>query len=88
MLARRGLFDRAGIMDPSYGRADDREWFIRIADLGVVPWVVPDVLYSRRMHADSQSHTNPQLDPYFALIHRRISGGRARPDGQPALGEG
>jgi glycosyltransferase involved in cell wall biosynthesis len=88
VLARRGLFDRVGLMDASLDRADDIDWFLRVADLGVAVHVLPDVFYERRMHAASMTHTKPELEPYFTLIHERIADGRAKREGGATLGDG
>lgn len=77
-LARRSVFDRVGMLDESRPAADQFDWLLRVADAGLVVEVLPDVLAWRRMHDESMSHCDPDLDSYLDLARERIAARRGR----------
>jgi glycosyltransferase involved in cell wall biosynthesis len=50
MLARRTVFDRLGLFDPSYRIGEDTDWLLRAAARGAVIASVDRVLTRRRLH--------------------------------------
>jgi glycosyltransferase involved in cell wall biosynthesis len=57
LLARRRLFDRVGLFDPSYGVSVDIDWFARLDALGAPGGILPDVVLHKRQHGANYSHT-------------------------------
>ena len=57
MLARRELFTSIGTFDTSLRHGNDRDWFMRATEQGVVVEMLPDVLVRRRLHASNRSAT-------------------------------
>jgi glycosyltransferase involved in cell wall biosynthesis len=55
LLARRRAFDLVGSFDTSLEQGEDRDWFIRAAELGLVKELLPEVLLRRRMHGANSS---------------------------------
>jgi glycosyltransferase involved in cell wall biosynthesis len=55
LLARRRAFELAGPFNPSLEQGEDRDWFIRAAELGLVRELLPEVLLHRRMHGANSS---------------------------------
>ena len=55
MLARRDAFARVGPLDANLKHGNDRDWFCRAAEMGVVMEMMPDVLVRRRLHAANRS---------------------------------
>jgi glycosyltransferase involved in cell wall biosynthesis len=50
LLARRKAFERVGPFDTGLEQGEDRDWFIRAAELGLVKELLPEVLLHRRLH--------------------------------------
>jgi len=78
VLARRSVFDSVGLLDPRRGAASDIDWFMRLADSGLSVHTIPEVLYLRRMHSETQAHRLGGLDSYLELAHDRIEQHRSR----------
>ncbi len=55
MLARRGAFATVGVFDTSLRHGNDRDWFMRAAEAGMVTELLPDVLVRRRLHDANRS---------------------------------
>jgi len=55
LLARRGLFDTVGLLNPKLWVTDAADWFLRAARQGVVMELVPEVLVYRRIHGDNMT---------------------------------
>jgi glycosyltransferase involved in cell wall biosynthesis len=72
MLARRSVFAKVGLIDPARVHGDQVEWFARLAESDVRVEVLEEVLMFRRMHANSFSHTRPDLDSYLDLLKERL----------------
>lgn len=55
LLARREVFDTAGLLDESLRTAEDVEWYARTRDRGVRIGIVPEVLVYRYLHGANLS---------------------------------
>lgn len=55
MLARRDVFHRVGEFDVSLAHGNDRDWFCRAVEQGVVLEMMTEVLVRRRLHASNRS---------------------------------
>ena len=55
MLARRDAFARVGLLDVALRHGNDREWFLRAAEGGVVMEMMPEALVRRRLHTSNRS---------------------------------
>jgi len=55
MLAKREVFARVGLLDVALEHGNDRDWFCRAAEHGVVMEMMPDVLVRRRLHESNRS---------------------------------
>ena len=82
MLARRSMFDQVGLFDPSLKHGNDRDWFCRAAEQGLVMEMMPGVLVRRRLHATnrSASHASGSRSEYLRILkasldRRRKAGG-------------
>jgi len=73
-LARRRVFDVAGLFDATVRFADSMEWFLRAAERGVVSELLPDVLLRHRMHGRnlSQAEANGSRDEFLSILKRSI----------------
>lgn len=50
LLARRGVFDRVGLFDPSFAVGEDTDWFARARDAKIPTVVLPETLVRKRVH--------------------------------------
>jgi glycosyltransferase involved in cell wall biosynthesis len=55
MLARSKVFADVGLLDVTLEHGNDRDWFCRAAEHGVVMEMMPDVLVRRRLHGSNRS---------------------------------
>jgi glycosyltransferase involved in cell wall biosynthesis len=85
MLARRELFDGVGLLDASLQHGNDRDWFCRAAEHGVVMEMMPDVLVQRRLHASNRSAAlgNNSRAEYLRILKASLDRRRAA-DGEVA----
>jgi glycosyltransferase involved in cell wall biosynthesis len=58
LLARKDVFDRVGLFDPSLRVGSDNDWFLRARDVGVVEEVVPQLLVRRRLHTGNLTRSD------------------------------
>lgn len=73
LLAPRGTFTRVGRFRADVSPADDADWFLRAADLGVRVAVVPQVILRKRVHVGSTAHTSPDMNAgLLRTLHRSI----------------
>lgn len=86
MLARRELFARVGLLDVTLQHGNDRDWFCRAAEHGVVLEMMPDVLVRRRLHASNRSAAlgNNSRAEYLRILkasldRRRAAGSEVAP---------
>lgn len=56
LMARRGLFDRVGVLDEHLRVSEDTDWFQRAERAGIVMEILPDVLVRRRIHHNNTSY--------------------------------
>jgi glycosyltransferase involved in cell wall biosynthesis len=56
LMARRALFERIGMFDPSMVPMDDSEWLLRAVDAGVRFVHLDEPTVCRRIHAGNQSN--------------------------------
>jgi glycosyltransferase involved in cell wall biosynthesis len=54
-LIRRGLFARAGMLDPTLKHMDSMEWLLRVRDVGGVSEILPEAYLRRRIHHNNLS---------------------------------
>jgi glycosyltransferase involved in cell wall biosynthesis len=74
MLARRAVFDRVGLFDPSYRVGEDTEWALRAAGGGTVIATVNRILIRRRFHGANLTYETARMRDSI----RRIVLGLAR----------
>ena len=86
MLARRELFTAVGLLDETLSHGNDRDWFCRAAEKGVVMEMMPDVLVRRRLHGTNRSASlgATSRSEYLRILkasldRRRSAGGEAVP---------
>lgn len=79
MLARRELFARVGSFDESLSHGNDRDWFCRAAEQGVVLEMMTDVLVQRRLHASNRSAAlgNNSRAEYLRILKASLDRRRA-----------
>lgn len=79
MLMRREVIDRVGWFDASLNHANEPDWILRAAELGVCMEILPDVLVRRRLHPGSRSsrHAGSSHDEYLRLLKARLDRRRA-----------
>lgn len=53
MLARSGVFDRAGLFSPEFRVGEFLDWYARAGDAGLKSVMLDDILLKRRIHADN-----------------------------------
>jgi len=75
-LVWRHVFDRRGLFDPTFGIADDFDWFMRVRDAGLHVDVVPETLLFKRLHGNNTSTqfrvaTRELLRSLRSSMHRR-----------------
>ena len=70
MLARRELFDRVGTLDVTLKHGNDRDWFCRAAEQGVVMEMMPETLVRRRLHGANRSaqHGASSRSEYLRIL--------------------
>lgn len=91
LLARRAIFDRVGGFDETLRFGDSTDWFLRAARCGVKVAMLPEVLYSRRIHERNRSrvHGPNSREEFLALVKRHLDerravvGGDAEPSASP-----
>jgi glycosyltransferase involved in cell wall biosynthesis len=82
MLARREVFATVGPLDVSLKHGNDRDYFLRASDKGIVMEMMPHVMVRRRLHASNRSaeHAASSRSEYLrilkASLDRRREGGR------------
>ena len=81
LLARRGAFERVGLLDPAFSPADDVEWFARAKDLGARGEPVPETLLLKRIHDANTSLQDPQRNNALLLQILHASVQRAKRGG-------
>jgi glycosyltransferase involved in cell wall biosynthesis len=79
MLARRELFTRVGLLDVTLQHGNDRDWFCRAAEHGVLLEMMPDVLVQRRLHASNRSASlgNNSRAEYLRILKASLDRRRA-----------
>lgn len=79
MLMRRDVIDRVGLFDASLNHANEPDWILRAAELGVCMDILPEVLVRRRLHPDSRSArlAGSSHDEYLRLLKARLDRRRA-----------
>jgi glycosyltransferase involved in cell wall biosynthesis len=55
LMARRDVFDRIGLFDPSFAVGEDTDWFARARDAQVPTVVLPETLVIKRVHDTNAS---------------------------------
>ena len=55
LVARRSVFDRIGLFDPSFAVSEDTDWFARARDDGVPTILLPETLVHKRVHETNAS---------------------------------
>jgi glycosyltransferase involved in cell wall biosynthesis len=80
LLVRRSVFDKIGVFETDQEFGADLDWVMRVKDAKIAAEILPDVLVSRRIHADNHSYRwnggkGPLLKALKASIDRRRSSG-------------
>lgn len=75
-LCRRSLFDRVGLLDPSFRNGgDDSDWYDRVKTNGAKVTIINDTLVQKRIHpgnlSASQSHQQDLLKVAAGWVKRR-----------------
>lgn len=82
MVARRSVFDRVGLFDPSYSVGEDTEWLARVFNAGIRHSALPDVVLRYRMHGANTTHRlRPAARPALMRL-LRAAAQRSREDGE------
>lgn len=70
LLARRTLFDKVGMFNPTFMHVHDSEWFVRVKELGMATELLPEVLAYRRLHHTNRSRdrAGASRDEYLQLL--------------------
>ena len=55
LMARKALFMSLGMFDPAYQIGCDADWFVRARDAGIESAVIPEVLFTKRLHQNNLS---------------------------------
>jgi glycosyltransferase involved in cell wall biosynthesis len=86
MLARREAFARVGPLDVTLKHGNDRDWFIRAAEQGIVMDMLPDVLVRRRLHDANRSAAlgNNSRAEYLRILKASLDRRRAGGAGEVA----
>ena len=79
LLARRSLFDSAGLFDESLAHASETEWFVRAAESGATGELLPQALVERRLHGGNRSQLRAEAShlEYLQLLKQRLDRSRA-----------
>jgi glycosyltransferase involved in cell wall biosynthesis len=77
LVARKVVFDRIGLFNPSFSVGEDTDWFARALDAGVPTAMVPQVLVQKRVHATNASLNDSRVNQHL-LTALRASVGRKR----------
>jgi glycosyltransferase involved in cell wall biosynthesis len=79
MLARADVFTRIGTFDTTLAHGNDRDWFCRAAEQGVVMEMMTDVLVRRRLHASNRSAAlgNNSRAEYLRILKASLDRRRA-----------
>ena len=85
LLARRRLFDTAGLFDETLLFAHSTEWFTRVKARGCLCEVLPEVLYHRRMHLTNRSRQFSQAsrEEFLRLVKDNLDRKRQLQSDQP-----
>jgi len=75
LVARRTVFDRVGLFDPTFSVSEDTDWFFRVKDAGVPLAVLPETLVEKRVHDANTSLLDPRIN---TLLLRALRGSIAR----------
>lgn len=57
LLARRSVFEKVGLFDPTRRHGENMDWFLRAADLNVAIHLLPEPLVRRRIHPGNMTRT-------------------------------
>lgn len=55
LMARRTLFDQIGVFPEQHHISGDMDWFTRLFDANLSTHMLPDVLLTKRVHANNLS---------------------------------
>jgi glycosyltransferase involved in cell wall biosynthesis len=89
MLARRGVFERAGVFDTTLKAGEFIEWYMRVTDLGLKSVLLPQVLLQRRLHETNLGiqQRDSRLD-YVRLVKAALDRrAQARAEAIPGTGK-
>jgi glycosyltransferase involved in cell wall biosynthesis len=85
LMARRDVFDRVGLFDPSFAVGEDTDWFARARDARVPTVVLPETLVVKRVHDSNASLTHQGIN-HLLLKALRQSIARKRTSGDSREG--
>lgn len=78
LLARRSVFDRAGLFRTDCATGELLDWMMRAADLGLTHASVPEVIAERRQRHDSVMGSDPtRTREYLRVLKERLDSRRS-----------
>jgi glycosyltransferase involved in cell wall biosynthesis len=80
LMARKSLFEKAGLFDPSYVSAADVDWFARAKDAGAKLAMVEETLMRKRIHESNFSNLAMVNNTEILLALRRSIARRGHPN--------
>jgi glycosyltransferase involved in cell wall biosynthesis len=90
MLARRGVFERAGGFDTRLKMGEFIEWYMRVMDLGLTSVLLPQVVLHRRLHETNMGiRERDSRQDYVRIVKAALDRrAQARAEASPGSGEG
>lgn len=73
IVSRSSVFEKIGTFNPKFENASDADWFFRANDARIPKGIVPEVLYTKRIHEGNQSNKVGALHKeYLKLIRESV----------------
>jgi GT2 family glycosyltransferase len=81
MLVRRGSFNKVGPFAVGRRFGEFVEWYTRVLDAGLKTFLLPEILYRRRIHTTNLSIRNRNMRYEFAHVLKEVTDRRrSRPE--------
>ncbi len=69
LLIRREAFWRVGYFDPAWQVGDFIDWYAKAVEAGIKSWMLPEVLYRRRIHGQNMTvRERPKQADYVRIL--------------------
>lgn len=68
LTIRKRAIEKIGNFNPTYKYSNDADWFFRAQDAGILNFVIPQVLLSRRIHDTNLSHQTQSMNSELLQI--------------------